>query len=54
VAALRTLPDLEPGGAAIAYVTAIVFLLATGAVLAGGRARNRLTMSEAAAQAWRA
>jgi hypothetical protein len=54
VAALRTLPDLEPGGAAIAYVAAIVFLLATGAVLAGGRGRNRLTVSEAAAQAWRA
>ena len=40
VAALRTLPDLEPGGAAIAYVAAIGLLLATGAVLVAGRARS--------------
>ena len=40
VAALRTLPDLEPGGAAIAYVAAIGLLLAVGAVLAAGPARS--------------
>jgi hypothetical protein len=40
VAALRTLPDLEPGGAAIAYVAAIGLLLAVGAVLAAGPVRS--------------
>jgi Domain of unknown function (DUF4386) len=49
VAALRTLPDLEPGGAAIAYVGAIALLLATGAALAAGRARSRVKMSPARA-----
>jgi hypothetical protein len=49
VAALRTLPDLEPGGAAIAYVAAIGLLLAVGAVLAAGPVRSRVTVSAAAA-----
>ena len=49
VAALRTLPDLEPSGATIAYVAAIGLLLATGAVLAGGRAWRRFKVSAAAA-----
>ena len=48
-AALRTLSDLEPTGAAIAYLAGIVLLLATGAVLAGGHARSRLMVSEATA-----
>ena len=33
IAALRTLPDLEPAGAAAGYIVALVLVFATGALL---------------------